>query len=98
MSVATEKALLAEVDKKLNQLTDERNAILKRYAAAVASETFGVSVGDVVAGVDSYGDKVKFTVAEPYWFYVDAWNMELWLLGDNLKRLRASDATKVEGK
>lgn len=95
MSAATEKALLDEVDEKLNQLVDERNGILKRYAAAVASESFGISTGDVVSGVDGYGDCVTFTVKEPYWFYLDARRMELWLLGENLKRLRASDAAKV---
>lgn len=95
MSAATEKALLDEVDEKLNQLVDERNAILNRYAIAVASESFGISAGDVVKGMDGYGDYVTFTVSEPYWFYLDAWRMELWLLGENLKCLRASDATKV---
>lgn len=92
MSAAVEKALLDEVDEKLNQLVDERNEILKRYAAAVAKEKYNISAGDVVSGVDGYGDCVTFAVKEPYWFYLDARRMELWLLGENLKRLRASDA------
>lgn len=99
MSKSTEcQARLDEIDDKLNQMVAERDTILNEYAFAFAEEKFGVRPGDTVEGIDGYNDHVEFVVDKSYWYYVNGRQMELWLLGKNLKRLRASDATKVEGK
>lgn len=97
MSKSTDcQARLDEIDDKLNQMVAERDAILNEYAFAFAEERWGIKPGDTVKGIDGYNDLVEFAVDKPYWFYVDSRRMELWLLGKNMKRIRASDAVKVE--